>query len=518
MYLHPKNRVLAPWLLFAFLASPTTVLAASVESELKTAEAEAQLSQGDATTAKKLLEQALMLDSQNERARLVMVRALVSSGDPDAALEQLDVLLEIHPEDPSLLREQGYIYLLQGDAMWAMQTLMAAAEKNPQDDLAQLYLGYAALTLEVPEDAVDPLDQATDDPQVGSQAQYLKAVALTRSGDLEGAWSTLDDALEAGMQSSPHAQAARKLKSALHRELIPFPLFTISLGAGLQYDSNVALFTQDIAQVSGGDYDSFGAILAGSFMLRPLRGRTWAIGGGGSILQTFNFNERVQDFNTTLYNVKVEIAKIFDDSVALTSLKLRYLQSLVCLWGGDLVDFNHYYRFSNSYGADATAEFAESTWGMTRVRLLWRRAIFTDYGRDNTGFVASLNQTFFMWGRRFKLAVEASLKVEHAQSLAWNQIAPRVFLGASLLAPWELQILAGFSYEREDHLHSGPDTRWGRHRVDDVLIYSIGLLRTFLDQIDLGVSLSYTDNRSTLTTTYDYDRWVVSINFGWRKS
>jgi hypothetical protein len=210
------------------------------------------------------------------------------------------------------------------------------------------------------------------------------------------------------------------------------------------------------------------------------------------------------------------MVKLFDD-LPLRRIRLRYLQSLVCLWGGELVDFDRYYRFSNSYGADLTTELEEGDWGLLRLRMLWRYALFTDYGRDNMGFVATLNQTFLLWERRVKLALEASIRVEHADDPAWNQVSPRLFTGVSVLVPGEVQLMAGFAYEREDHLHSGRRTRWGRHRVDDVLVYNTGVSRTFLDQLTVGASFGYTDNRSTLVTTYDYDRWVVSLTLSWRK-
>jgi Flp pilus assembly protein TadD len=495
-------------------------MAADPESELECAHAEALLSTGDAGGAVEHLGKALELDPDNERARLILVRALTASGDHAGAMEQIDALLEIHPDDPGLLREQGYVMILQEDLLWAMQSLKQSVEANPDDGLAQLYLGYVLLLLDSPEDAVEPLGEAAgDEDEPSSTALYLEAVALSRAGDASGAWEAVESALEMGLVSDPWNEAAQALRSTLKRELVPFRLFDMSLSTGLYWDSNVPLFTEDLAEVmlaGGTEKSSFGLALAGSMMLRPLRGRHWSLGAGGSIYQRFNFEKDVDDFNTTLYGGVVELVRRWDAPSPLRRITLRYLHSLVCLWGGPLVDFDRYYRFSESYGGEAGAEFVQGSWGATRIRMLWRYALFTDYGRDSMGFSASVNQTFFMWDRRLKLAIEAGVRVEHARNLAWDVITPRVFAGLSVLLPWELQLLAAFAYEHEDHYHSGSETRWGKHRVDDVLVYSAGLSRTFLDQLTIGASFAYTDNRSTLVLAYDYDRAIVALNIGWR--
>ncbi|MBW2262450.1 MAG: tetratricopeptide repeat protein [Deltaproteobacteria bacterium] len=494
--------------------------AADTESELECAYAEALLSTGDAGGAVEHLDNALELDPENERAQLILVRARVSLGDLEGALEQIDALLAAHPDDPGLLREQGYVMILQDDLLWAMQALKQAVKTDPDDGLAQLYLGHVLLLLDSPDDAVEPLGAAAGDAdEPSSTALYLEAVALSRAGNNVDAWEAVESAIEMGLVSDPWSEAAHSLRSTLKQELVPFRIFDMSLSTGLFWDSNVPLFTEDLAEVmlaDGTEQSSFGLALAGSLMLRPLRGRHWSLGAGGSIYQRFNFEKDVDDFNTTLYGGVVELVRSWDAPSPLRRVILRYLHSLVCLWGGPLVDFDRYYRFSESYGGDASAEFTEGSWGATRVRLMWRYALFTDYGRDNMGFSASVNQTFFMLDRRLKLALEAGIRVEHAQNLAWDVITPRVFVGLSVLLPWELQLLAAFTYEHEDHFHSGPETRWAMRRVDDVLVYSAGLSRTFLGQLTVGAGFSYTDNRSTLLLNYDYDRAVVSLNIGWR--
>jgi Tfp pilus assembly protein PilF len=514
------SRHTAALLVAALACAPVPAAAALPASELECAFGEALLSQGDTEGAIEHLENAIEADAGNERARLVLARAHCAAGDPDAALAQIGILLDAHPGDPGLLREQGYVMILQEDYMWAIEALQEAIEKEPGDGLAQLYLGYAALALEAPADAVEPLENASlKAGPGGSTARYLEAVALSGTGQYAQAWDAVESAIDMGLVSSPYADAATDLRAALRRELVPFRLFDMGLATGLAWDSNVPLFTKDIAELmqdEGTERSAFGLTLAGSFMLRPLRGRHWALGGGGSILQSFYFSKDVDDFNTTLYGGNVELVRTWDEPMPLRTFRVRYLQSLVCLWGGPLVDFDRYYRFTNSYGGDVSTEFEEGGWGATRVRMLWRYAMFTDYGRDNMGFVASVNQTFLLWERRLKLAVEVGLKVEHAKNLAWDQIGPRVFAGLSLLGPWELQFVAAFSYEHEDHMNSGPRTRWNRHRVDDTLVYSAAVSRTFLDQLTLDASFSYVDNRSTLLLAYDYDRAVVSLNLSWR--
>lgn len=508
----------ATCLLALALASPA--LAADPASELECAHGEALLSQGDAHGAIDHLEQALELDPENERAQLMLVRARSATGQTEVALAQIEALLEMHPGDPALLREQAYVMILQEDLMWAMQALAEAVEKDPGDSLAQLYLGYVLLMLETPEEAIEPLEKASHEGgATEGTASYLEAVAHARSGDAQSAYDAVESALEMGLISDPYAEAAHSLRSSLKRELVPFKMFDLGLGTSLYWDSNVPLFTKDIAELmhtQGTEKDSFGLSLAGSLMFRPLRGRHWALGAGGSIYQSFNFAKDVDDFNTSLYAWQVEFVRIWDRPSPLRLFRARYLHSLVCLWGGPLVDFERYYRFSESYGGDLSAEFVQGEWGATRVRMLWRYGVYTDYGRDNMGFSASLNQTFFLWQRRLKIALEAGIKVEHAKNLAWDLVAPRAFAGLSLLLPWKLQIVAGFGYEHEDHMNSGPSTRWGRHRVDDVLTWSASISRTFLGQLTVGAGFAYIDNRSTLRLAYDYDRAVVTLNLSWR--
>ncbi len=506
--------------LAAALAFSPLARAASQDSELECAFGEALLAQGDPAGAIEHLVVALEMDPGNERARLMLARARAAAADTAGALAELDALLELYPGDPALLREQAYVMILDEDYMWAVQALQEALAQDPDDTLAQLYLGYAAIALESPADAVEPLAKASSATGgQGSTASYLSAVALGRTGDLDAAFAAVEDAIAMGLASDPWAEAAMALRSALRRELVPFDLVDLALSAGLFWDSNVALFSQDIARIMHGEGTqnaSFGTALSGSILVRPFRGRNWALGAGGSVYQSFNFSPDMVDYNTTVYGITAEMVRTWQNPMPLRSVSLRYLQSLVCLWGGPLVDFDNYYRFSNSFGMEATAEFAESDWGATRVRMLWRYALFTDYGRDNMGFSASLNQTFFMWDRKLKIALDAGVRTEHADDLAWDRIGPRVFVGVSLLLPLEIQALAAFSYEHMDHHQSGPETRWAKHRVDDTLVYSLSLSHTFLEQLTLGAGVSYMDNRSTLRLSYDYDRVVVSVTLTWR--
>jgi|SRR5579871_1972231 len=119
-------------------------------------------------------------------------------------------------------RDAGYQALQQGDVAGAVARLEEAAQQNPQDYLAHLYLGAAYGQAGRHAEAVQALTRAVQLDPSNAQARYNLGIALERAGWREQAITALQQAL----QLRPDYEMA---KAALQR-LMPPPAVTFPMG------------------------------------------------------------------------------------------------------------------------------------------------------------------------------------------------------------------------------------------------------------------------------------------------
>ena len=151
-------------------------------------------SEGDPQQAERLYREVLVLESENGKACHRLGVVLMTQGQADEGilnLEQANILL---PNDPEVLADLGYAYLSSGSIDQALPLLQSAYEQNPQDErvinnLAQA-LGYSGeynqslvLFREVMSEAEAMSNLAYIHTQLGNGAQAMEL--YSRALDLD---------------------------------------------------------------------------------------------------------------------------------------------------------------------------------------------------------------------------------------------------------------------------------------------------------------------------------------------
>lgn len=106
--------------------------------------------------------------------------------DRARAVEQIDKLLESHPNDPFYLELKGQILFESGDAVAAVPLYREAVRLRPRDALLQSGLGRALLALRTPAadaEALEVLSSARRADPSDAAALRALATAYARSGD-----------------------------------------------------------------------------------------------------------------------------------------------------------------------------------------------------------------------------------------------------------------------------------------------------------------------------------------------
>lgn len=177
-------------------------------------------------------------NNQTEEARYARAFAWQRSAYPDAALNEVDKLLGVHPNDPYYLELKGQILLEAGRNRDAITVLRKAVANAPDEPLIATLLGHALISTEAPGDFAEakPLLKAAiardkDNPF----AWYQLGVIYDREGDSPRA--ALATAERFNMEGNPKGAAANARVAM----------------AGLPRGSADWIRAQDIAMVSADD-------------------------------------------------------------------------------------------------------------------------------------------------------------------------------------------------------------------------------------------------------------------------
>jgi len=120
-------------------------------------------------------------------------RDLAEVGRLDEALECFDQAIALNPANGIAYRERGHLYLALGQPEHALADLTLAVELAPQNARVLLYLGLYWLDAEEPERAITYLERSIEGLNDG-RAFLGRALAYAQLGDLE---KSIDDVTSA---------------------------------------------------------------------------------------------------------------------------------------------------------------------------------------------------------------------------------------------------------------------------------------------------------------------------------
>lgn len=232
------------------LSIPTIAFAADEASVLRARAA--QLStKGDCASALPLIDQAKAIDPAGDDAAALMAgRCLISMEKFAEAKPVLERAVANDPNSGDARLALGVAKYHLGEKDAARADLEAAQKMLPNNPEAELYLGMILLEEEKPADAINRLERSrslqgdTFEPA----ANYYAALAQAENGDAARA----EDSLRRVQQLAPGTvwaeRAGEALAQAEARKAAAGPSRWLTLQAGVDYDSNVALRSGAISQ------------------------------------------------------------------------------------------------------------------------------------------------------------------------------------------------------------------------------------------------------------------------------
>jgi cellulose synthase operon protein C len=157
------------------------------ESAVRLTLGSAHLDLGEAGEAEPLLRDAVRLDDQSARAKVVLARLMLIQGKTDDAEAELAQALAIAPDDASGLRLKADILLANQDSTGALAAIGVLLAKYP-DDLGGLF-DRADLQMRLGhfDEAQQDLDHALKLAPKNPGAIYLDAMLLAKKGEMKKA-------------------------------------------------------------------------------------------------------------------------------------------------------------------------------------------------------------------------------------------------------------------------------------------------------------------------------------------
>jgi putative PEP-CTERM system TPR-repeat lipoprotein len=176
--------------------------------------AQAQASAGALESAINTLRDWLKRNPADRQARIGLAQLLEASGRNDEAIAEHEKLLAEQPNDPLVLNDLAWLYLMVGDKR-ALATAQEAHRLAPDVAAIDDTLGWVLVQQGDVENGLKYLEQATSPPAVATPGmKYRLAVAYDRLGRQPEARKALKEALASGT-SFAEAKDAEALRAKL---------------------------------------------------------------------------------------------------------------------------------------------------------------------------------------------------------------------------------------------------------------------------------------------------------------
>lgn len=169
---------------------------------------------GDMIEAKRLFDSVLAEDPNHVRARLNRCTALMVEQDHHAALDDVQFLLEAHPELDLARLRRGEIMLSLGEWVEAESNFRDVLSRRGENPHALIQLGAALVAQERLTEAEQPLNEAIRLDGESAEGWYQRGLLYLAFGQFEGALSDFETAAK---QDRHHMNALLRI-AAIHHE------------------------------------------------------------------------------------------------------------------------------------------------------------------------------------------------------------------------------------------------------------------------------------------------------------
>ena len=169
---------------------------------------------GDMTEAKRLFDSVLLEDPNHVRARLNRCTTLMLDQDHHAALDDVQFLLEAHPELDLARLRRGEIMLSLGEWVEAESNFRDVLSRRGKNPHALIQLGAALVAQERLTEAEQPLNEAIRLDGDSAEGWYQRGLLYVAFGQFDGALSDFETAAKINRH---HMNALLRI-AAIHHE------------------------------------------------------------------------------------------------------------------------------------------------------------------------------------------------------------------------------------------------------------------------------------------------------------
>lgn len=498
------------------LSLPTIAFAAD-EARVLRARAAQLATRGDCSAALPLLDQAKALDpAGDDEAALMAGRCLISMEKFAEAKPILERAVAHDPSSGDARLALGVAEYHLGEKDAARADLEQAQKSLPNNPEAELYLGLILLEEERTADAISRLDRSrtlqgdTFEPA----SNYYSAIAHAEAGDTKRA----EDSLRRVQTMAPGTvwaeRAGEALAQAEARQAAGGPVRWLTLQAGLDYDSNVALRSGAISRPGNisdrSDGRAWWGVDGGADVYRK---NGWGAGAGA----TYNGSQpfRAEDFGQNFISANLWVDReLGQETLFRVSPEAGY-------------GFFNGHDFVRYIGVrpELRHDFGRAGMGTLYVRYAFNDFLYREYisladptpnltrqarDRDGNDMVA---------GYDHQIGVTDTLTLRGggyghtyaAQGSDYDFAGGGGWLGFRQMLPWRTILDATGSaeydqYESRSSFVVLPE-RAGKRR-DVVGTANVVLTRPINDWLSVSARYQYLNNESN-TSVFDYDRHIV---------
>lgn len=377
----------------------------------------------------------------------------------DAALAEIDKLLQREPRDPILLRVRGMSLYRLGRLDEAETALAAAVAAAPGDPAAQYWLG----------------------------------AARHKRGNMQGALAAFS-AAERLAPNTQYGTGAREFIASIQAQRSDGPAapgaperpWSLSITTGFQHDDNVALTNRDRVR----SWRFFGET-AGSYVFPLAQGFSLQL--DGRVYGSAHFRSEASDFNLLLISGGPTLAWRTTIGPYPARLLLGYSYEYV-MQGGIYFNDSHAIapRIEIALLPDSVATFG-ATVGFDRFALAagTSPALFS---RDGMRYGASARHVQYLPGRQHYLWGGYEFTLYETDGANFDAYAHVGSAGASFALPWDirLDLAAELGYTRYFNYVDSPKRRQLKQ------IYTAWITKTITPNLSLSFAYAYTFDDSNI--------------------
>jgi hypothetical protein len=358
---------------------------------------------------------------------------------------------------------------------------------------------------------------AAKDPVLSPSALYYKGVLYFSDGKFEEAKQPFEDVIDTSQDPKLDEQAEQyldRIANAIAYQKMADQKWNLSGTIGLMYDSNV-LLAPDNQQAQGvvQNKGDLRLLTVGTLEYRPIFTEKREFSGKFTLNMTNSSNASLSTADAWIYTLEAPYSfktVLWNKGYKLTirpGYEMLYMALSAATSKKDLLN-SPYLAFDNTFVMHDNW-FATYTFQFRRDNSLLS---LNDPGYSTADDNSTANQYYLKTAQMFLLnnskqeALIATAGILHNAADGANKTYDRLEIGTTYARPigtyaWN----AGVSY----YFLNFPTATPGNSRQDSNFALSTGISKPFNNWFTWGVTGAYTDNASSQTSTYQYQKFLI---------